>query len=365
MTSWSKSSINENEVITEYSLVKHLKNLCSQDEKYKNLYAVWTMDQEIYSKALMAVPLNFPHYSMHEASHSLSIINKIEMLLGEDRIRSLSPTDTFMILESSYLHDFGMIISNNELNKVWGEVSFQRFLKSLIETSYDEDIIKAAKFLLDFQNEDKEEDKNKKFIFKENSKWAVDVKNYVTLISAEYFRRKHSTRSADWINDPNNLGININYNKLIPERIMRLIGKVAICHGTSFEKTFESMKHIDNGIGTDKIHPRFIACLLRLGDLLDLDNGRFNAVFENTAPFPDSSKLHKLKHGSITHFLICQQKIEVSALCEDDKVYRVTREWFDWLKEELKNLSSKWAEIVPNNFQGGPPSLGDIKLSIK
>lgn len=46
-------------------------------------------------------------------------------------------------------------------------------------------------------------------------------------------------------------------------------------------------------------------------------------------------------------------------------MYRVTREWFDWLKEELKNLSSKWAEIVPPHFQGGPPSLGDIKLSIK
>lgn len=87
MITWNTN--NSNEATTEYSLVKHLKLLCNQDAKYKNLYAVWTLDQEVYSKALMAIPINFPHYSLHESSHSLSIINKIEMILGEDRIKSL------------------------------------------------------------------------------------------------------------------------------------------------------------------------------------------------------------------------------------------------------------------------------------
>ncbi len=353
MINWTSND----QVKLEYSLTKHLNILCNQDEKYKDLYAVWTLDQEIYSKALTNVALSFPHYSMHDASHSSSIINKIEMILGEERIKSMSPTDTFMILESAYLHDFGMIVANSELIEEWGKSRFQRFLKHLKESTYDEEIAEAANYLLSIQDE--------KISFKDNIKWPVKIKNCVTIISAEYFRKKHSFRSAKWIEDPEKLGIDINFNKLIPERIMSLIGKVAISHGTDFESVVSSLEQTGNGIGTDRVHPRFIACLLRLGDLLDLDNGRFNIVTENVSKFPKSSENHKEKHASITHFLVCPQKIEVSAVCKDDKVYRVTREWFDYLKEELKNLSSRWSEIVPHDFQGGPPSLGDLKLSIE
>jgi hypothetical protein len=350
---------NEYRIETEYSLVKHLKILCDQDEKYKNLYAVWILDQEVYSKALASVSLNFPHYSMHETSHSSNIINKIEMLLGEERIKNLSPTDTFMILESAYLHDFGMIVPDKKLKSEWSKSSFQRFIKLLSESTYDDSIAKAARFLLNISSGEVKLEGN------ENKCWPIDVKNYVVLIIAEYFRRKHNITSSDWINDPREIGIDINFNKLIPERIMRLIGRISFCHGVDFQTMLSELDYIDNGVGTDRVHPRFIACLLRLGDLLDLDNGRFNPVFEKTTIFPESSISHREKHRSITHFLVCPEKIEVSAICENDKVYRVTREWFDWLREELKNLSSKWSTIVPTNFKGGPPSLGEIKLSIK
>ncbi len=81
--------------------------------------------------------------------------------------------------------------------------------------------------------------------------------------------------------------------------------------------------------------------------------------------YQKSSEVHKEKHSSITHFLVSPERIEVSAVCESDSVYRETRLWFEWLSDELKNLSSKWSDIVPIGFKGGPPSLGDIKLSIK
>lgn len=348
----------KNDVKTEYSLIKHLNILCSQDEKYKDLYAAWTLDKEVYSKALSAIIMNFPHYSMHDSSHSASIVNKIEMLIGEERIKSLSPTDTFMILESAYLHDFGMIVANSELLEVWGTSRFQRYLKSLRESIYDKDISGSAEFLLRIQD-------NKDLDLNDNLKWPVEVRNAVTIVAAEYFRKRHNIRSAEWIEDPQKLGIDINFNKLIPDRIIRMIGKVSISHGTNFEDMFYELDKEGNGIGTDRAHPRFIGCLLRIGDLLDLDNGRFNPVSENIAKFPTSSKVHREKHADITHFLVCPKKIEVSAVCENDDVYRVTRAWFDSLEKELKNLSCRWAEIVPDNFQGGPPSLGEIKISIK
>lgn len=340
----------------EYSLVEHLKNVCSNNEKYKNLYAVWTLDQETHSRALSAIYYNFPHYSMHDESHSLSIINKIEMLLGEDRIRSLSPTDTFLILESAYLHDIGMIVAQQELIEEWKKPTFEHFLKDLKENSYDKDTVEAATYLLQMQKA--------KNPFQE-SDWPVKVRHYVTIITSEYYRGKHSIRSANFIKEGTNIGLNSNYNKLIPNRLIVLLQKIAIFHGTSFEDSFNKLEQFDNGIGTDTIHPRFIASLLRLGDLLDLDDGRFNEVFENVGYFPETSKIHKEKHKSITLFLVSPEKIQVSAVCKDPDSYRETRAWFDWLKEEVKNLSSRWADIVPKGFKGGPPSLGNIKLSIE
>lgn len=340
----------------EYSLVEHLKNVCSNDEKYKNLYAVWTLDQETHSRALSAIYYNFPHYSMHDESHSLSIINKIEMLLGEDRIRSLSPTDTFLILESAYLHDIGMIVAQKELIEEWKKPTFECFLKDLKENSYDIDTVEAATYLLQMQKSENP--------FKEND-WPVKVRHYVTIITSEYYRGKHSIRSANFIKEGANIGLNSNYNKLIPNRLIVLLQKIAISHGANFEDSFNELEHFDNGIGTDTIHPRFISCLLRLGDLLDLDDGRFNEVFENVGYFPETSKIHKEKHRSITLFLVSPEKIQVSAVCKNTEIYRETRAWFDWLKEEVKNLSSRWSDIVPKGFKGGPPSLGNIKLSIE
>lgn len=66
-----------------------------------------------------------------------------------------------------------------------------------------------------------------------------------------------------------------------------------------------------NGFGSDYAHPRFVAMLLRLGDLLDVDNGRFNAAAEEViGGLPESSVAHKEKHEATKHLLITPEQIE-------------------------------------------------------
>ncbi|EOU1755918.1 HD domain-containing protein [Clostridium perfringens] len=339
----------------QYSLVKHLKLLSESDEKYKNLYASWVLDEKVYTNALKAVTNSFPHYSIHDSSHSLSIINKIEMLLGEERIKQLSPTDTFLILESAFVHDLGMITDKKEQEELWTDKKFKKYLDDVINNNYDRDLVIAAKYIRNIESEG----------CKKNEAWPVNVKNYVTILIADYYRSNHHYRSADVIMNSNEIDILSSRNNLIPERIMRLIAQISIMHGVEFDEIMKNLHKEDNGIGTDRIHPRMITCFLRLGDLLDLDNGRFNNTLEKTVYMPKSSNDHKEKHESITHFLISPEKIEVSAICKDDSIYRATRQWFELLQDELKNLSSKWSDIVPSYLIGGPPSLGDINLSIK
>lgn len=340
---------------TQYSLVEHLKLHSECDEKYKNLYATWVQDEKVYTNALATITTSFPHYSMHDSSHSWSIINKIEMLLGEARIKQLSPTDTFLILETAFVHDLGMIISEEEQKKLWSEIEFQKYIEDTINNNYDKDLVAAANYIKDVEKNG----------VKESKDWPLEVKKDVIILNADYFRRIHNHRSAEVIMHSSQIDVLRNRNNLIQERIIRLIAQISIMHGTNFDDILEKLYQKENGVSTDEIHPRMITCLLRLGDLLDLDNGRFNEVLTNTIYMPESSQEHKEKHQAITHFLVSPERIEVAAICPNDSVYRATRQWFDWLQDELKNLSSKWSDIVPHDFIGGPPSLGDIKLSIR
>ena len=60
-----------------------------------------------------------------------------------------------------------------------------------------------------------------------------------------------------------------------------------------------------NGFNSDYAHPRFVAMMLRLGDLLDIDNGRFNkGALAAAGGLPETSKPHLEKHEATIHLLV-------------------------------------------------------------
>ena len=87
----------------EYKLETHLNTLCSQHPRYTNLYSTWTLNKRACSDLLKNVVIHYPHFSMHDASHAETVISNMEMLLG-DRIQTLSPTDTWLLLHAGYAH---------------------------------------------------------------------------------------------------------------------------------------------------------------------------------------------------------------------------------------------------------------------
>lgn len=121
-----------------------------------------------------------------------------------------------------------------------------------------------------------------------------------------------------------------------------------------------------NGYKGDYIHPRFIAYMIRLGDLLDFDNNRFNPYSKiGLKEIPETSILHEQKHASVKHMLISPNSIEAELDCSNEEVYRVSRSWFDWLEKEVSNQSREWTNITPRNLGGLPPVInkGNIKIT--
>ena len=198
-------------------------------------------------------------------------------------------------------------------------------------------------------------------------KWALEIKNAVVIITAELFRNKHAKLSAEYLKtdtDFKKLAENYHADQL-PNRFVDLLANVAYLHGQSFDEVMSQLYFKADGFKRDYIHPRFIACMVRLGDLLDFDSNRFN-LYANASlkEMPEISKVHQLKHASVKHKLVSPTAIEAELDCPDEKVYRVSRSWFDWLEKEVNNQSREWTNIVPEEIGGLPPVISKDSIKI-
>jgi len=306
---------------------------------------------------LQNVGVYFPHYSRHDESHSRQILVHIERLLGPDNIAKLSPTDTWLLLEAVYLHDIGMIISDEQLKEDYDAIK-----KHVEKAKYSAngDVLTVMNALL------ASKEKTASSIFA-----SVDISPFQAIkllreIIADFYRAQHPDRADKIIPNPfDEIGLNSPRNELLPARFFSLLGRICAYHGDSFDKVMELPKQ-QVGIGTDDCHPRFIACSLRLGDLLDLDDNRFCPVMMKVAgKLPELSESHRQKHLAIRHFRADPDHIEIEAECPDYESYIETTKWFGWLRDEVKNQMSRWFDIVPERSFGLLPSVGDLKAHLK
>lgn len=334
-------------------LEEHLKTLCDEYPEYQNLYATWNLNKKSCAEALKNVLINYPHYSMHDASHADAVISKIEMLLGE-RVRFLSPTDTWLLLHAAYAHDLGMVISWKQISEAWNSQEFMSHINYLLDSD-DDDLRKAAAFIKKHDFSD----------FKVNTEAILTVHKYVTIINASFFRGKHAILSRKYLTQEiDDFDIDLGHNNMIQPRLICLLSKICELHTKHVEKVLE-LDYITNGFRSDYAHPRFIAMMLRLGDLLDIDNGRFNEFsIQTTGSLPASSVPHYDKHQATTHLLVTPDIIEFSCDCPSTESYLEARNFVSWVNNEIDYLTKYWANIVPENFNGYAPRFKEGSLLI-
>lgn len=335
--------------MVEYKLESHLSALCREHPQYEDLQATWILNKRTCSDALKGILLRYPHFSMHDASHAEAVIAKMEMILGE-RIAGLSPTDVWLLLHTAYTHDLGMVVLWKEITELWNQPEFQDYLDAL-SSSLDPELREAAQFV-------------KKVDGVANiPTWPLKAYRCVNLINATYFRSRHAEMSQKYIQTPGmDPDLDFGHSGLIQPRLIKLLGEICELHMESSEKIL-ALDYQTNGFRSDYAHPRFIAVLLRLGDLLDVDNGRFNTASElSIGGLPVSSISHKEKHEATTHLLVTPEKIEFRSNCPNQRAYLEARNFIYQLEDELDFFTKYWSEIVPLNFSGYAPHLQKKEL---
>lgn len=333
--------------------MNYFERLLEEKSKLENSYdyfTQWEYDKNLYEDILLGVRDYYSNYTDHGKNHSETILTNILRMFEEEELKKLSSFDIWLLLESAYLHDCGMYISREEAEKTLRDKNFISYLNEISETPSHS----MNKFLQAFRI-----DKNK--IYYNDLEYNIDIEYNMRFLISSYRRRTHA---QDFKN------VVLNKNKLLPERTYYILSIISRAHGESFEEVMKLPKK-ENGIGRELGHPRFIACLLRMGDLLDIDNNRISpSIVKNIFDIiPSDSKLHLKKHRSISHLWIDKEKIEIIATIDCGKesyeVAEITGNWFDYIREEYNNQLYNWKLIIPSNFNGILPRLGELKIDIQ
>lgn len=335
------------------SLEQYFEQACEQHPQLQYLKSQWGFDKELISKALQNVGHIFPHYSRHDVSHSKQIIINIERLLG-DKIQYLTATDMWLILEAAYSHDIGMVITQKQIEDM-NSPAFNDFVKKLALDEQNELSSFAKKWLED------------EAVLPQKAKAHDFFHQYIQLL-AEWYRRKHPINSANIVRNPwEEIGLNSSRNELIPKRLFNILAKICKAHGDSFEQMLKELPKAEAGLGTEDCHPLYVACLLRMGDLLDIDDNRFCPVMMAMCShnLPSLSQAHRDKHLSVQHFRLDSERIEVECACPTPESYEAAFDWFEWLKIEYHNQTQHWDQIVPSKQLGRLPTLMSPRVTIQ
>src|SRR5262249_10687018 len=116
------------------------------------------------------------------------------------------------------------------------------------------------------------------------------------------------------------------------------IANVCIAHGLRTFELDDPERFPDRrDIRGQPTNVRFLATVLRLGDLLDMSNDRACPVLLNAAcPLPGDSLAHWTQYRRIHHRLTSPDRIEITAECETQDEHRVLQDWCQWIVDETK-----------------------------
>lgn len=319
-----------------------------------SLYNQWMSDKETLTVALEAIGTVFPHYSRHDGSHSVAILNNIYKVLGRSFIERLSDTDLWLLLMAAYCHDLGMVVLAKRLTEPEFSGKFIEYYERVRADRAHPCHCHVEAFRL--------EDGKLHYA---NGEFAIGDFEACRFLLADFFRAEHGANSRRVFHDEAcGISLSVGKHPLINTRLLYVLGDICEAHTADFKRVME-LPFEAVGVNDDDVHPRFVACMLRLGDLLDIDNNRFSDVsLETLTELPEETELHRAKHRSIRHICLNPQRIEIVARCSDPQAATKTQEWFDWIRNEVTEQIKNWNTIVPDKALGFLPSIGELGVEV-
>lgn len=296
---------------------------------------IYNIDEMISycSNILKYVNKVFDNYTNHDIEHSKMVIKYMSDLITN--IEELSDLEITTIIYCGLLHDIGMVITNEEI-----------------------ELIKNNEFSLT----------------KYKYECVYEKFNDEKLTIQEIIRPIHGIKSKQHILD--NMIANAEFKKLfcIPNATNIMfyeeVADVCLAHNENFEWLKMNIKS-DTIKGEYKLNSQFIAILLRIGDLLDIDEQRTPLYLYKLLSPKGISDLEWKQHFIIenTDKIVYEQNSNIKKImfCGESKepiIHRKILKYIEYINSELKNAVLMF-DNFKNEYQVKLKPLVDNKIVTK
>lgn len=286
-------------------------------------------------------PIGLETFVAHDMDHCYRVAMRVGEILPEIK---LNKAEGLSLLYAIICHDIGMWTRREEIYKVMGDDGFVQFAKE----HFGAETVKEINNLCE-------------------SKSAWMGEQGLLIMVAHWNREHHPRRSADCIRNDDIITI----SGRLKNNLLDIIARIIEAHGWDSDRV-RTDSYLDGTIvvreeGREPVNVRYLAFLLRLGDLLDIGNARIPyLLWEYLNPLPAESAAHwkmvqNLQIGNIT-----PDKIEIfkGEFCEDAvgiRSHQLAEQWMGYMKMDLENLH-KLCDDPESHGLDDRPKIGELKL---
>lgn len=297
--------------------------------KKKNLayYSKAMNLRETIERWLGYVVNTFPHYTSHAVDHSDTIIWRMSSLLFKEKsptkaVVKLSAIEAYILIAAAYLHDAGMVVPDDEKTKILASAEWNTWISGPMQAAWN-----SIEKLRTSSSADTQTVRN----------FLADL--HTRHLIAEFVRREHHIRVRRVMIEQREALFEFSFHDPYVERA---IAAVCAGHGLSHDDLQDRTEypHIRE-IRNEDANIRWMAIMLRLGDLLDMRFDRACPLLRNAAsPLPADSIAHWGQYQAIMHTAFSPQRIEIGAECAKRDQYKTLRNWCKWIAEEVRHAPS-------------------------
>jgi hypothetical protein len=300
---------------------------------------------DIAGPLLSRVPMTFKQYTEHDLGHSVNLIRLMGEFVPEATRTKLSDIEVAVLMLSAILHDFGMYVEPEEKEIFLASDHYKAFLAASPERHH------AI----------------------ESSVRPAVVRAIEDAALADYFRKHHPKRAATNIDRFFARKLVFDGFDLAPD-----VKRICESHGWPvFESHEANPDHtIARGLKTRApvngvpFNQQYIACCLRLADIMDFDRSRTPVSILRTIT-DDRSQAEWQKHMQIRGWEIGERVVEYHASCMHPEHYVAVMEFLDTIDDELtkcrrlvvrdapRDIAEKYALHLPAAVDRMPVEMED------
>ena len=296
-------------------------------------------------------PIGLEEYTDHDLNHCYRVAQAIGSILPDDFI--LNYNELNILIYSIVFHDLGMWTKKCEIESALSDDEFMRFFSN---NSSHERIQQAIDSPDPFE-------KNVGYVL-------------LRQIVAQYNRIKHACRTNHILTAQNQYdGI---ISRRIPDEYLPLIGIVCAAHDWSDDDVLNSELLDEYRLTTTDyfcndedliVDVRLMAFLLRIGDLLDLDQRRISRiVWQYLDKLSSESEAHWRKHSCLHFKKLSPNEIVIEGNFNYDRygsvcteAYHLATKWCDYLKVEVQTLQKALHSPQRYSMKSGR-RMGDLYI---